>query len=67
MPTWLPEGNVVTPGGDEMRTASQWLSLLHDFYGNQPSPFPEGTRPLPSDDLQRIYQKITILEALQVA
>lgn len=63
MPTWLPEGNVARPGGDEMRTASQWLSLLYDFYGNQPTFFPEGVRPLPSDDLQRIYEKIAFLEA----
>lgn len=64
MPTWLPEGNAVTPGGDEMRTASQWLSLLYDAFGNQPAPFPEGTRPLPSDDLQRIYQKIRYMPNL---
>jgi len=63
MPTWMPEGNTVLPSDDKMRTAAKWCQLLFDSVGNKPSPFPEGCAPRPSDDLNRLLQKIDILKA----
>lgn len=62
MPSWMPEGNQITPGADEMRTAAIWCQLLYNTNGEKPSPFPEGVAPKPGDDLQRLFQKINALE-----
>lgn len=61
MPTWTPEGNVSSPSDDEMRSAAKFCQILYNSVGERPSPFPEGLAPKPSDDFDRLDQKITIL------
>jgi len=62
MPTWMPEGNVSKPGDDELRSWSKYVQILFDANGNKPSPYPEGCAPLPSDNIDRLARKATILK-----
>lgn len=62
MPAWFPEGNVAAPGDNEQRSAAKLCQLYYDMNGSKVSPFPEGVAPFPGDDLQRLYQKIRILQ-----
>jgi hypothetical protein len=61
MPAWLPEGDRALPTDSELRSLEKWCNELLVAFGNKPSPFPEGCIPLPGDNEQRLYQKITIL------
>lgn len=59
MPSWTPEGDMVLPSSDEMRTLAVWLQTLINGQGDPGHRFyPEGSRPLPSDDEERLYHKI---------
>jgi hypothetical protein len=64
MPAWLQEGNIAAPTDSELRSAAKLCQIYYDLNGPQPSPFPEGVAPFPGDDLQRLYQKIRILQGL---
>jgi len=62
MPSWMPEGDVILPQDNETRTLAKWCSLLYDSNGpGGQSPFPEGNRPLPGDDDERLEKKINAL------
>lgn len=61
MPTWFPEGNVTSPGDDELRSAAKYCQLLYNSVGEKPSPYPEGLAPKPGDNFDRLDRKITIL------
>lgn len=63
MPSWMPEGNTVKPGDDDVRTAAKWCQNNFDLRGNKPSPFPEGCAPKPGDDLHRLFQKIRLIQS----
>lgn len=60
MPAWTPEGDIPFPMDDERRSLWKWCQRLYDVVGNitEGCPFEEGTRPTPSDDEERLYQKI---------
>lgn len=62
MPNFFPEGNVILPTDDKMRTAAKWCQALYDAVGEKPSPFPEGCAPKPGDDYQRLLAKINALK-----
>lgn len=59
---FLPEGTLVRPSDDEMRTASKLCQILFNGIGNMPSPYPEGCLPLASDDYERTLIKINALQ-----
>lgn len=65
MARWLPEGTTVLPSSDEMRTLAVWLQTLINGRGDPGHPFyPEGSKPFPSDDEQKLYHKINyVLES----
>lgn len=48
------------PQDIELRSLWKWCDRLYQITGNitEGCPFPEGTQPLPSDDDERLYQKI---------
>lgn len=59
MPSWLSEGNVSRSTDNEIRSLEKWADLLYQSVGNVASlPFPEGSKPLPSDNEQRLIVKI---------
>lgn len=62
MPNWLPEGTLVLPSDDEMRTAAKWCQLLLNANGNKPTIYPEGCIPLPGDDYAKLLKKINRLQ-----
>lgn len=55
---WCPEGLATNPWDNEQRSLWKWCMRLYLRVGNMATPFPEGTRPLPTDDEERLYQKI---------
>jgi len=57
---WCPEGTAAAPMDDEQRSLWKWCQRLYLTIGNvtEGCPFPEGTQPLPSDNEERLYQKI---------
>jgi len=63
MPSWMPEANATRPSDDEMRSAAKYLQILFDANPAVASPFPEGNRPAPGDDLERLWKKINLLES----
>ena len=63
MPAFFPEGNDVRSTDDDLRSLAKLCQKLYDSYAPGDSvPFPEGTRPLPSDDEARLLIKINALQ-----
>lgn len=62
MPGYFVEGNTAQVCDSEQRSLQKWNSLLYDAHGNIGDvPFPEGTRPLASDDEHRSEVKINAI------
>lgn len=61
MPSWYPENNVLQAGDNEHRVIAKWCDEVFASVGNVPCQFPEGTRPLPGDNEDRLLDKIAIM------
>lgn len=59
---FFPEGILIRPTDDKMRTAAKLCQLIYNTVGNRPSPFPEGTMPLAGDDYARLLKKINAMQ-----
>jgi len=61
MPTYFLEGNVSSPGDDELRSLQKWAAILFSTKGSHATKFPEGSEPKPGDDEQRLTEKINAM------
>jgi hypothetical protein len=62
MPLFFPEGNTSKASDDDLRSLAKTCQQLYDLFSpGDTTPFPEGNRPLPSDDEQRLHIKINAL------
>lgn len=62
MPTWTaPSNQTILPSDSEMRTLAKWCQTLFEANPALSSQFPEGNRPTPGDDEERLLKKINAL------
>lgn len=63
MPSWLQDGsNTPLASDNEWVLLCKWADSLYQMVGNVGSlPFPEGSRPLPTDGEERLEQKINAM------
>lgn len=60
--SFFPEGTAALPSDSEGRSLSKWAQDLYAAVGNRGSlPYPEGSRPQPGDDEERLARKITAM------
>jgi len=64
VPDYFPEGNAALVTDSDQRSLQKWNDLLYQTHGNVGGvPYPEGVRPLASDDEQRSRIKINAIYA----
>ena len=46
------------PKGNELRVLAQWCDVLYQAVGNMATIYPEGTKPQPCDNEEKLERKI---------